>query len=67
MGLKSYDEPQSYKSYVFELPLGSVFRLYNGKIYKKGNRRVNRYECVEMASGKMYLFQPNAEVELIKS
>lgn len=65
VALKSFDTQHSNKSYVFELPLGSVFRLYNGKIYKKGNRRVKRYECVEMASGKMYLFQPNAEVEPI--
>ncbi|MFS4494955.1 SprT-like domain-containing protein [Maribacter sp. 2308TA10-17] len=67
VALKSYDEVQSDKSYVFELPLGSVFRLYNGKLYKKGNRRVKRYECIEVASGKVYLFQPNAEVELISS
>lgn len=67
VALKSYDEQQNDKLYVFELPLGSVFRLYNGKLYKKGNRRVKRYECVEVASGKMYLFQPNAEVELISS
>lgn len=67
VAFKSFDEQHSDKSYVFELPLGSVFRLYNGKLYKKGNRRVKRYECVEMNTGKMYLFQPNAEVELIKS
>jgi len=65
IALKQFDMQQSDKSYVFELPLGSVFRLYNGKLYKKGNRRVKRYECVEMATGKLYLFQPNAEVELI--
>jgi hypothetical protein len=65
VALKCYDEQHSDKSYVFELPLGSVFRLYNGKIYKKGNRRIKRYECVELNSGKIYLFQPNAEVEPI--
>ncbi len=67
VALKSYDKQHSDKSYVFELPLGSVFRLYNGKLYKKGNRRIKRYECVEVTSGKIYLFQPNAEVELIKT
>lgn len=65
IALKSFDEQQSDKSYVFELPLGSVFRLYNGKLYKKGNRRTKRYECIEIETGKMYLFQPNAQVELI--
>jgi len=67
IALKQFDTQQSDKSYVFELPLGSVFRLYNGKLYKKGNKRVKRYECVEIATGNMYLFQPNAEVELIKN
>lgn len=65
VALKSFDEQVRDKSYVFELPLGCIFRLYNGKLYKKGNRRVKRYECVEVATGKMYLFQPNAEVELV--
>lgn len=65
VALKSFDAKERDKLYVFELPLGSVFRLYNGKLYKKGNRRVKRYECVEIATGKMYLFQPNAEVEMI--
>ena len=65
VALKSFDEQHSDKSYVFELPLGCIFRLYNGKLYKKGNRRIKRYECIEVATGKTYLFQPNAEVELM--
>ncbi len=67
IALKTYDAQQSEKSYVFELPLGSIFRMYNGKLFKKGSRRVKRYECIEVESGKMYLFQPNAEVELIRN
>ena len=63
VALKSFDTKLTGKSYVFELPLGTVFRMYNGKLYKKGNKRVKRYECIEMASGNVYLFQPNAEVE----
>ncbi|TDQ28952.1 SprT-like family protein [Zeaxanthinibacter enoshimensis] len=66
IALMAYDEPND-KSFIFELPVGSVFSIYNGKIFKKGNRRVKRYECVEMATGKVYLFQPNAEVELLKA
>lgn len=63
MALQQFDAQRTAKTYVFELPLGSVFRIYNGKLYKKGNKRVKRYECVEVATGKLYLFQPNAEVE----
>lgn len=65
VALKSFDVRDDSKSYVFELPYGSVFRMYNGKMFQKGKKRIKRYECVELASGKMYLFQPNAEVELM--
>ncbi len=66
LALKKFDIQPSELDFIFELPFGSVFRLYNGKLFKKGKKRVKRYECVEVASGKVYLFQPNAEVELIK-
>ncbi|WP_282165981.1 SprT-like domain-containing protein [Cellulophaga baltica] len=66
LALKQYDEQLKENSYVFEIPIGSIFRIHNGKIFKKGNRKIKRYECSELATGKMYLFQPNAEVELIK-
>jgi len=64
LALKQFDEKKGY-TYVFELPLGSVFRIYNGRLFKKGRKRTKRYECVELSTGKIYLFQPNAEVELI--
>ena len=67
LALKQFDEQHRELSYVFELPHGSIFRLHNGKLFKKGNKKVKRYECVEVASGRMYLFQPNAEVEIIKT
>lgn len=65
IALKSFDVDERRSSYVYELPLGSTFRLYNGKLFRKGNKRIKRYECTELATGKVYLFQPNAEVEMI--
>ena len=65
IALKQFDEQQREINYVFELPIGSVFRIYNGKLFKKGTKRTKRYECIELKTGRMYLFQPNAEVELI--
>jgi len=66
IALKTFDMEERKHSYVYELPMGSVFRLYNGKLYKKGKKKVKRYECVELATGRLYLFQPNAEVELVE-
>ena len=50
---------------VITVPLGSRFKLYNGKVFQKGNKRTKRFECVEVKTGKLYLFNPNAEVELL--
>ena len=66
LALKQYDPEDKGATYVFQLPHNSIFRIYNGKLFQKKNKRIKRYECVELATGKMYLFQPNAEVELIK-
>ncbi|AWI25585.1 SprT-like domain-containing protein [Flavobacterium pallidum] len=64
LALKQFD-PQNDKNYVFEIPYGSIFRIHNGKIFKKIALRVKRYECLEINTGKTYLFNPNAEVELL--
>ena len=66
IALKAFDEEERRNSYVFELPTGSIFKLYNGRLFKKGNKKVKRYECVELSTGRLYLFQPNAEVELVR-
>jgi len=65
LALKEFDPPND-KNYIFEIPFGGTFRLYNGKIFQRGNKRVKRYECLEVATGRMYLFNPNAEVEFLK-
>ena len=64
LALKQFD-PENDKNYIFEIPYGSVFRIHNGKIFKKIALRLKRYECLEIQSGRTYLFNPNAEVELL--
>ena len=64
LALKQFDQKND-KNYVFEIPYGSVFRISNGKIFKKMAVRTKRFECIEVSSGKMYLFNPNAEVEVL--
>jgi len=64
LALKQYDAHND-KNYVFEIPFGSVFRIKNGKIFKKLAVRTKRFECIEISSGRTYLFNPNAEVELL--
>lgn len=64
--LKVYDVNNETVTLVSDLPLGSIFSLPNGKIFKKGALRVKRFECTEIASEKKYLFHPNAEVKFLK-
>lgn len=64
LALKQFD-PENDKHYVFEIPFGSTFRIHNGKIFKKIALRTKRFECLEIATGRTYLFNPNAEVELL--
>ena len=65
LALKQFDVPND-KIFVFEIPEGVTFKLYNGRIFKKGAKRRKRYECLEINSGRVYLFNPNAEVELLE-
>lgn len=66
LALKQFD-PENDKNFIFEIPYGSVFRIQNGKIFKKVAVRLKRFECLEISSGRTYLFNPNAEVELLPS
>ena len=65
LALKQFDQ-QNDKNYVFEIPYGSIFRISNGKIFKNIAVRTKRFECLEISTGKTYLFNPNAEVDLLK-
>jgi hypothetical protein len=64
LALKQFDEPNN-KTYIFQVPLGHTFLSNNGKVFKMNKKRVKRFECVEVKTGRLYLFNPNAEVELI--
>ncbi|WP_203258089.1 SprT-like domain-containing protein [Hyunsoonleella ulvae] len=64
LALKKFDVPND-KTYIFEIPIGSTFKLYNGRLFKMGKKRTKRFECTEIKTGRLYLFNPNAEVELI--
>jgi hypothetical protein len=66
VALKSYDAT-SDKNYIFEIAHGAIFVSANGRKFKKGTQLRKRYQCVELATGRVYLFQPNAQVELLKN
>ena len=63
--LKQFDERKADVHYIHEVPSGSYFRIKNGRIFQKKGLRVKRYECLEVNSGRLFLFNANAEVEII--
>jgi len=63
--LKKYDLQKKGYYFVEELPQGSLFRLNNGVIFKKGERVRKRFRCIEVATKKIYLFSPVYEVALV--
>lgn len=62
--LKQYNL-KSDTTIIFDIEQGSLF-TYNNKIYKKGNTRRTRIECIELKSKKTYLFNQNAEVIVVQ-
>ena len=64
LALNRFDEKEE-QLYLLDLPQGSVFAIHNGRQFKKGQQRVKRFECAEMHSGRVYLFQPHTEVEYL--
>lgn len=63
--LKQFDERKPDIHFMHEVPSGSFFRIKNGRVFQKKGLRVKRYECLEVQTGKLYLFNANAEVEII--
>lgn len=53
------------KNFIFSIPFGDLF-IFKDVIYKRGNKRRTRYECLNMANKKAYLFNQNVEVEPYK-
>lgn len=63
--LKQFDARKADISFIHEVPNGSLFRIKTGKIFQKIGLRVKRYQCVEIRTNRIYLFNANAEVEQI--
>lgn len=66
MQLKKFDAPTN-KVFVDELPLGTIFRIENGRVFKKGKLRVKLFECTDIKNNQVYLFKPNMQVELLNA
>lgn len=65
--LRKYDTIKDGHRLVEEILPNQLFKLKDGKIFRKGERIRKRYKCEELATGKWYLFSPIHEVEILES
>ncbi|MBS1511477.1 MAG: SprT-like domain-containing protein [Bacteroidetes bacterium] len=65
--LRNYDARQPGMMLVENVPAGTLFRIKGNRIFKKGDKVRKRYQCVEVATGKLYLFSAVYEVELVNA
>src|SRR3989344_2638571 len=60
--LRLYDEDSNAGIYLEKLPLNAMF-VFQGNLYEKGQKIRTRFTCKEVRTGKIFLFNPLAEVE----
>ena len=60
--LKKHDKNAGDLLLVEQIPEGGCFSLEDGRVFRKGKKLRKRYQCVEIATGKLYLFSPIYEV-----
>lgn len=65
--LRKYDAPKDSVHTVEKLPIKALFKLKDGRVFRKEEKLRKRYKCVEVSSRRVYLFSPVAEVEHIEN
>ncbi|MEJ7683496.1 MAG: hypothetical protein WKG06_37700 [Segetibacter sp.] len=63
--LRRYDLKKESQLLVEEIPPHGLFKMKDGRIFKKGEKLRKRYRCQEVETKKVYLFSPVFEVELV--
>jgi hypothetical protein len=63
--LRNHDTPSNGNSgsiTVEKLPPAGIFKMKNGRVFRKDAKIRKRYRCTELKTGRVYLFNPLAEV-----
>lgn len=64
--LRKYDAKESQHRLVEELLFNALFRISDGRVFQKGEKLRKRFKCKEVKTGKLYLFSPVYEVEIVR-
>lgn len=63
--LRKYDAADGKYFLVEEILTHAIFRTSDGRIFQKGEKLRKRFKCKEVKTGRVYLFSPVYEVEMI--
>ncbi len=63
--LKKFDKKKEF-IFLEELPANAVFKTYTDRYFIKGEKLRKRFRCKELHTRRFYLFNPLAEVILVK-
>ncbi len=63
--LHTYDTKKDGTVLVEAMPEGSLFKIKDGRIFKKGQKLRKRYKCAEVKTGKLYLFSGLYEAAVV--
>jgi SprT protein len=63
--LQKYDTKKSGLVMIEQLEEGLLFEIDEGKVFKKGKQLRKRFQCVEIKTGRLYLFSPVYEVKAV--
>jgi SprT protein len=64
--LRKYDAPKESMVTVEKLPMKALFKMKDGRVFRKEEQLRKRFKCVEISTRRVYLFSPVAEVELME-
>jgi predicted SprT family Zn-dependent metalloprotease len=65
--LRKYDPKKNGHQLIEEMQSNALFKTQDGRVFKKGEKMRKRYRCVEIKTGRIYLFSPVYEAELMIS
>jgi hypothetical protein len=65
--LRRYDAGQTKGTLVEELPTDTFFKTSDGRVFQKGAKARTRFKCVEVGTGRLYLFSPVYEVVVVEN
>jgi len=64
--LRRYDSNGSKLQMVEDVTMHGMFRTNDGRVFQKGKKLRKRFQCKEISTGRIYLFSPVYEVEMLE-